>query len=156
MNDQLHIHIDSLEHGPCRFEGALPAAVLDLGNEPSIRNIGDLEYDLTAERRSDSVLVRGHVKASMDLECSRSGLFFSTIVEDSAFLRDYSISECPGHLDLTDEVREAVVINIPPFPVAPEAQSGDFVPPRLTLGEQSDDEEAGNDPWSALNNLPLS
>lgn len=154
MIPSLHLHIDTLDRGPVRLEGVLPAAVLELENEVSVRNIGDVAYNLVAEKKSRDVLVRGSVEAPMELECSRSGLFFSTIVRDSAFLRDYSIPESDGHIDLTTDVREAVVLNIPPYPVSPEAQSDTFIPPSLPekLAPPPATDGAA---WKVLDNLNL-
>jgi uncharacterized metal-binding protein YceD (DUF177 family) len=156
MSAQLHLHTASLERGPVHLEGTLRGTVLDLGNDPFIRNVGDIAYELDAERKSTDILIRGTVQAEMELECSRSGRFFSTTVKEFAFLRDYSISECTtGVLDLTEDVREAVLLAIPTYPVSPEAQSESFTPPGVKI--QSDDEpDSEGSPWSALNNLDLS
>lgn len=156
MSAQLHLHTASLERGPVHLEGTLRSTVLDLEKDPFIRNVGDILYELDAERKSTDILIRGSVQAEMELECSRSGRFFSTIVKESAFLRDYSISECPtGVLDLTGDVREAVLLAIPTYPVSPEAQSESFTPPGVEV--QSEDEpDSDGSPWSALNNLDLS
>ncbi|MCC5844852.1 MAG: hypothetical protein JJU05_11425 [Verrucomicrobia bacterium] len=160
MSAQLHLHTASLERGPVHLEGTLRGAVLDLGNDPTVRNVGDIFYELDAERKSTDILIRGSVRASMDLECARSGRFFSTEVKESAFVRDYSISECPtGVMDLTEDVREAVLLAIPTYPVSPEARDESFTPPGINPGgdETESDNEPGTEgsPWSALNNLNL-
>jgi uncharacterized metal-binding protein YceD (DUF177 family) len=151
MFEPLTIPLEALEKGPFRLQGALPGHFLELENEVAIRNVGDVAYDLTAERLQQEVLIRGSIEAPMELECVRSGLFFSTIVRDSAFLRDYSIGDLEGDLNITEDVREAVVIEIPAYPVSPEAQSEDFEIPRLP-GEFQDDSPPGPDksPWKDL------
>ena len=90
----------------------------------------------------------------MELECVRSGLFFSTIVRDSAFLRDYSLDDLEGDLEITEDVREAVVIEIPAYPVSPEARSEDYEIPRLP-GESREDGGPGTDegPWKDLDHF---
>ena len=152
MSAKLHLHLETMEHGAILLEGRLPGAVLDLENDPTVRNIGEITYKLTAERKSHEILVRGTVEAPMELECSRSGLFFSTIVQESAFLRDYSISDLKGHIDLTEDIREAVLINIPAYPVSPEARSKDFVIPEISTDEDPDPTPSA---WSALDDLNL-
>lgn len=154
MSVSLLIPLDALENGPYQLQGSLPGSVLDVDHEASIRNVGAVAYDLTAERVGQEVLVRGVVEAPMELECVRSGLFFSTIVRDSAFLRDYSIDDLQGDLNVVDDVREAVVIEIPLYPVSPEARSEDFKLPRLP-GEWTDDGGPGADesPWKDLDNF---
>ena len=151
MSEPLTIPLDALEKGPFRLQGSLPGSMLGLQDEVSIRNVGDVAYELTAERIQQEVLVRGQVEVSMELECVRSGLFFSTIVRDSAFLRDYSIGDLEGDLDITEDVREAVVIEIPAYPVSPEAQSEEFKLPPLPRELQDDSEpDPDKSPWKDL------
>lgn len=158
MSAQLHLHIASLDRGPLHLDGTLPGTILDLDNDPTLRNMGDISYELEAERRSTDILIRGTVEATLELECSRSGRFFSTNIKESAFVRDYSISECPtGVIDLTEDVREAVLLAIPTYPVSPEAQSESYIPPGVKTEEDNPevDEEPEGSPWSTLNNLKL-
>lgn len=156
MSTQLHLHTASLERGPVHLDGTLRGSVLDLGDDPFVRNVGDIVYALDAERKSTDILIRGTVRAQMELECSRSGRFFSTEVKESAFVRDYSISECSsGVIDLTVDVREAVLLAIPVYPVSPEAQSDSFIPPGVKM-ETDEPPDSEGSPWSTLNNLKLS
>ncbi len=155
MSPPLTIPIDALERGPFHLQGELPGSLLDLEQEVSIRNVGAVRYDLTAERMNQEVLVRGTLEVSMELECVRSGLFFSTMVRDSAFLRDYSLDLPGGDLDISEDVREALVIEIPSYPVSPEADSEEFTLPSLP-GEWTDDRappDADDNPWNDLDQL---
>jgi len=157
MSHPLTIPLDALERGPFHLEGELPGSILDLEEEISIRNVGSVGYDLTAERMNHEVLVRGTLEVSMDLECVRSGVFFSTLVRDSAFLRDYSLDQFEGDLNISEDVREALVIEIPSYPVSPEAESEDFELPSLP-GEMTDDRAppgAENNPWKDLDQLDV-
>lgn len=158
MSYSLPIPLDALENGPYHLHGTLPGSLLDVEHEASIRNVGEVSYDLTAEKVGEEVLLRGRVAAPMELECVRSGLFFSTIVQDSAFLRAYSISDLPGGLqgglDVAEDVREAVVIEIPLYPVSPEARSEEFELPRPpSEWTGGDDSGAGESPWKDLENF---
>lgn len=153
MQANVLLHVESLDKGPVLLEGTLPGTVLELEGDPAVGRVGEVRYRLTAEKKSQEVLVTGAVSVDLELECARSGLFFSTKVEESAFLRDYSISDLQGPLDLTEEIREAVVINLPPYPVSPEAQSDDYIPPGI---DKFADPGKASDTWSALDDLNLS
>jgi len=157
MSNPLHLYISSLDRGPVRLEGALPGSLLDLDGDATVRNAGEISYRLTAEKKSTEVLIQGAVEVPLELECRRSGLFFSTLIQESAFLRDYPISDVPsGMIDLTAEVREAVLLLLPSYPVSPEARSESYVPPGLA-GEDADEApETEASPWSALDILHLS
>lgn len=150
MKPPLQVSLESLERGPTTLSGALPGSLLELDGEKEIRNVGDICYEVTVSKAGSEVLATGSVEASMELECVRSGRFFSTIVRDSAFLRDFSTEEIGETLDLTDDVREAVLLQIPGFPVSPEASSDEFELP--TLPDHLTD-EGGASPWSDLDNL---
>jgi len=150
MKNPLLVSLESLEHGPTQLSGSLPGALLELKEEDGFRNMGEIQYDLTATRTGSEVLVTGSVEAPLEMECVRSGQFFSTKVQESAFLRDFSIEEIGGDFDLTDEVREAVLLQIPNYPVSPEAQSDDFELPALP-SELTDDDDTS--PWKDLDNL---
>ncbi|MGA0332637.1 MAG: YceD family protein [Kiritimatiellia bacterium] len=155
MSTALLLSIEALEKGPVRLSGVLPGSFLELENELSIRNVGELRYELLAELKGNEVLVTGEVEAPMDLECVRSGAFFSTLVKDSAFLRDYSTEDSADSLNLSEDVREAVVLQIPAYPVSPEAQAADFELPKLPseLTEEPNDTEKS--PWNDLDQLNL-
>jgi len=150
MKSPLLVSLESLERGPTRLSGTLPGTIMELDGEEGIRNVGELVYELTVSKTGAEVLATGSAEAAMELECVRSGRFFSTNICESAFLRDYSIEEIGDTLDLTDDVREAVLLRIPGFPVSPEAQAEDFQPPALP-GEPTDGDDSS--PWSQLDNL---
>jgi uncharacterized metal-binding protein YceD (DUF177 family) len=152
MKAPLHVSLESLERGPTTLSGALPGSVLELEGEKEIRNVGDLSYEITVAKAGSEVLATGTVEASMELECVRSGRFFSTIIRDSAFLRDFSTEEMGETLDLTDDVREAVLLQIPGFPVSPEASSDEFELPSLPDHLKDGD---GESPWNELDNLSI-
>ncbi len=152
MNPKVLLFLDALDRGPVRLEGELPASILELSEVSSCRNVGPVSYRLLAEKKGEEVLVRGEVEAPLELECSRSGVFFSTIVRDSAFLRDYSLSECGDSVDVTADLREAVLLKIPLYPVSPEALSRDFSLPSLPGDEAP---PTGSRIWEALDTLHL-
>jgi uncharacterized metal-binding protein YceD (DUF177 family) len=156
MKKSLHIQMETLDKGPVQLTGTLPGRFLDLKDEPSIRNIGDISYTLTVEKTGHEILAMGSLEVPMELECVRSGLFFSTIVSESAFLRDYSTEDLREGVDLSEDIREALVIRIPAYPVSPEAQSPDFELPKLPSKLTDDSENnAGNSPWNDLDQLNL-
>ncbi|WFB37449.1 hypothetical protein P3T73_06705 [Kiritimatiellota bacterium B12222] len=155
MPHPLHLSLEALEKGPVTLSGELPGTFLDLEQEASIRNIGPVIYDLVADLKGKEVLVMGKIEVAMELECVRSGAFFSTIIKDSAFLRDYSTEDPTDQLDLSEDVREAVVILIPGYPVSPEAQGDDFELPALPPELTDDSNASGKSPWNDLDQLNL-
>lgn len=153
----LHLHVSLLQvqDKPLHLEGELSPLSLDLEEDEWANADSGIRYVLDAEVVGDELLLRGTIEADLELHCSRSGGFFSTTLGDSSFLRSLSISELPESLDLTEEMREAVLIQIPSFPVSPEAQSDGFELPEVP-GNPSDPEDENDSPWSTLDGLELS
>ncbi len=155
MTKALIFYLESLEKGPFTLSGEVPGAFLELEKDTTVRNIGPICYDLQAELSGNEVLVRGQIEVTLELECVRSGAFFSTKLSDSAFLRDYSTEDAGESLNLAEDVREAVLILIPTYPVSPEAQSADFVMPKFELGGDEDVDSGEKSPWNDLDQLNL-
>lgn len=155
MISPLIFSLDSLAKGPFSLSGEMPGSFLELDNDPSFRNIGPIIYDLKAELSGNEVLVTGVLEVTLELECARSGAFFSTKLSDSAFLRDYSTEDSGDSLDLAEDVREAVLMLIPTYPVSPEAQSADFVLPAWEIGGADETENGKKSPWNDLDQLNL-
>jgi len=156
MSDPLSVSLEALDHGPVKLSGSLPGRFLDLESDPAIGEVGEISYEIEVERKGSEILATGTVSAPIELECVRSGLFFSTILQDSAFLRDYSSEELGDTLNLSEDLREAVVLQIPTYPVSPEARSPDFKLPTLSDGTPGTNERPdGDSPWDDLDQLNL-
>ena len=155
-NHTIALLTSDLRLGPIRLEGELSEDVVDLQHDSRVKVLSGLRYLLDAQLFGEELLIQGTAEIDLELECARSGAFFSTTVGDSSFLRAYLISEVPESLDLTEEVRDAVVIEIPTFPKSPEAESKDFVLPGLSKeGQPSDAEDDLGSAWNALDGLDL-
>lgn len=104
--------------------GEAPGDLLDLRDDPVAREAGPIQYALSCERAGEELVVRGTVEAPLRLRCSRCAQFFSTTVQVSSFLHAYEWAEHPEFLDVSADVREDVVLEIPGFPLCDEACQG--------------------------------
>lgn len=153
------IEISKISPGGSRYVGEEPPNVLGLGEERAIRASEPLRYDLTARLVSGEVVLRGRVETRMQLQCGRCAEFFSTLLVDSDFLRDYPLREGQQELDITDDLREAVLLRLPPHPVCGEQCRG--LCPRCgkNLNEGPCDcppqEQPPSDVWRALDHMRL-
>ncbi len=111
------IEISKISPEGSRYTGEDPAEVFELEGNPDLCPTGPIRYDLFAAIVSGGVVVRGRVGAAFDLRCGRCAEFFSTFAEDSDFIRDYPLREGCQELDLTDDLREAVLLRLPVYPV---------------------------------------
>ncbi len=113
------IRIETTQIGEDGFSvsGEEPGELLDLAQDPVALEAGPIRYDLTVERAGQELVVRGQVEAPLRLRCSRCANIFSTIARVSSFLHAYEWAEHPESLDVSADVREDVLLEIPGFPL---------------------------------------
>lgn len=107
-----------------RLSGEEPAEILDLLPEGGFHVSGPVRADLFVHVVSGELLVRGTVEVQVGVQCARCLEFFSTTVRDSAFLRAYPGIHGTEEVDITEDLREAILLNLPLFPVCNDACRG--------------------------------
>ena len=153
----MKIMIKRIPEEGSQYEGDEPASVLELEKDSFCQAVGDLHYDLYAQYISGELVVRGTLAADFGLTCARCSEFFSTTVVDSDFLRAYSVSEEVDSVDITPDMREDLLLQVPPFPVCSKRCRGlcSLCGADLNRGSCSCGPEGRSDMWSALDNLKL-
>ncbi|NLL83141.1 MAG: DUF177 domain-containing protein [Lentisphaerae bacterium] len=121
VSKKLIIDIARLDDGGERYAGELDATALDLVlGDDLVVPASNLAYDLMVEQIGEELLVRGRADMEINCVCSRCAKTFQQHVEDPAIFTAYSLSEDPEFMDLTDELREAMILIFPPYPVCGE------------------------------------
>ncbi|MBT8043065.1 MAG: DUF177 domain-containing protein [Kiritimatiellales bacterium] len=140
-----------------RYEGDDPGSIMQVENESFIRNPGAVHYELHAEQVSDELVVRGTLAVPMDLQCSRCSEFFSTTVGVSDFLRVYSAPEGTDSVDITEDLREEILLQVPGFALCSDGCKGRCPQCGIDLNKGSCTcrREEGPSAWSALDGLNL-
>lgn len=126
----------------------------------------DFEIRLEAQLAGNDVLVRGHLDGSIELNCSRclrgvpigvteevAFLFRPGLTEaEAADAEMYRLPERGDELDLTEAIREHLVLSVPQYAICSEACRG--LCPRCGANLNETEcacESAGEDPrWAAL------
>jgi uncharacterized protein len=138
------------------FEGEEPPDTLVLDEENDlVRIAGPLAYRFTAEVVSRELVLRGELEARAELACSRCAVFFSTTLTDSSFLRAYDLPEGADEVDVTDDLREAILLQLPNFPICSAACKG-LCPQcgkNLNEGPCGCEQPREDDRWSSLDGL---
>ena len=127
--------------------------LLDLARDPVARANGPIRYELAVEPAGQELVVRGQVEAPLRLRCSRCAQFFSTTARVSSFLHAYESAEHPDFLDVSDDVREDLLLEIPGFPLCQAGCKGLCARCGQDLNEGACGcvpPEGGPSPWSAL------
>ena len=139
------------------YEGDEPGSIMQVENDPVVRNAGDVHYELYAQRVSGELVVRGTLAVELELPCARCAEFFSTTVAVSDFLRAYSAPEGMDSVDITGDLREEILLQVPGFAVCSTDCKGICSRCGVNLNTDSCScgKEEGPNPWSALDNLSL-
>jgi len=160
MKHNLIIDLASLPEEGKEFSGELPQEIFDLPADDA-QATGPLEYDVRVQRFESELLITGELSAPFEFTCVRTlHPFIQTIRLDNAAI---SVEiEKQGEIDLTDALREEILIN---FPIDPRCEEGDIpqqceIDPRyLSVDKPTEDELStppraeGDDRWSALDIL---
>lgn len=151
------IRLDRLPEQGKTFEGTEPPEVLSLEQSAEFHPSGPLSYDLYAQLVDGILIVRGEVSAELSGCCARCTQIFSTTVADSGFLRDYSDLDGSEEVDITEDLREAILLNLPHFPLCDESCKG--LCPKcgkdLNEGPCGCSESKAGGAWDALDSLNL-
>jgi len=112
-------------------------------DEEFVHPFGGVRYRLTAQAFGSELLVRGHLEQDFSLVCSRCGGDFDDTVKVDDFTVSYEIDDKSPEVDLTEDVRESIILALPTYPVCSETCPG---------VEQKVSKPA-DDRWSVLDNL---
>lgn len=153
----LHIEIARIPEDGEHLEGAEDGKILDLSDDPFSQHEGDVHYRLFAQYVSGELVLSGSVHTDVKLTCTRCGEFFSTTVSDSSFLRAYDTSEGVESVDVTPDLREAILLILPAFPQCKSDCAG-LCPQcgaNLNHGICSCAPPTGKTEWDSLDSLQL-
>lgn len=157
MQKHLLIDLSNLPEEGKSFAGELSPEIFDLP-EGDAKAVGPLTYDLYVQRFGSELLLTGKLSAPFEFTCVRTlHPFVQTI-----FLEDAAVSQeitAEGDLDVTESIREEVLINFPVDPRcddADEPQHCEIDSRYLAVDKEGADDVGsaprapGNDPWSQL------
>ena len=143
------------------INGEIDSKIFDLPESDSITPTSPVTYDARAYIIEGDLVVEGEFAADFELECSRCLKKFQFSVK----LRGHQLTENlenPTEADLTEAVREDILLALPAYPRCDEGTiprqcpaEGKFEASNqapLEPGEGESDEEAPN-PWAALDEI---
>ena len=139
------------------YEGCDPSSIMTLEKDPLIRSFGDVDYELYAQKVSDELVVRGSLSAEVEMRCARCSEFFSTKVAVSDFLRACPAPEGTDSVDISEDMREEILLHISGFEVCSEECRGRCSQCGANLNEGPCEcaKDNGPSPFSALDDLGL-
>jgi len=138
-----------------KYSGEEKSSILELEENDDLRINGPVRYDLDAQTALNELIVRGKVSIAMTFRCSRCGESFSTDIKDPSFMC-VKESGADQSVDLTEEIREAIILAFPTYPICRPDCRGLCVQCGVSLNK----EKCGcsgkkNNAFSVLDNLKL-
>ena len=140
MEERLIVDASRLDADGEELEGEVDAVDLD---EEFVKPFGGVRYRLRAQLFGSELLVRGRIEQDFDLVCSRCGRDFDDTIAVDDFTVSREIDQKEPEVDLTDEVRESIILALPTYPVCSETCPG--IEQRVQL--------PADDRWSVLDHL---
>ena len=122
------------------LEGEVDCVDID---EEFVRPFGGVRYRLKVQVFGTELLVRGHLEQDFDLVCSRCGKDFDDTIRVDDFTASFEVAENSPEVDVTDEIRESVLLELPNFPLCDEN----------CVGIEQKSEMPTDDRWGALDAL---
>ncbi len=116
MDTRLIVDVARLDREGENLAGVLDDAVLELDGA-LLRAFGGIRYDLFVQLFGTELLVRGTLAQDFDAVCSRCGGDFDFTVTVDDFATSVEIGEKTEFADLTDELRQGIILALPSYPV---------------------------------------
>ena len=111
--------------------------------EEFVHPFGGIRYRLEVQVFGTEMLVRGRLEQDFSLVCSRCGQDFDDTVKVEDFTISYEIGDRNPEIDVSEDLREAVILELPQFPLCDEA----------CPGIERKSEKIEDDRWGALDAL---
>jgi len=121
---RLIVDVARLDKGGDWYKGETAPGLLELGESEFVTPVGGMAYSLKAEPIGDELLVRGEVRQRLQCVCSRCAVTLETETAEPDFIYSAEINTLDEFLDLTAEVREAIILALPRHPVCREDCQG--------------------------------
>lgn len=118
------INVARIPESGLRFEEEEPGEILDLKDADGFRAAGPIHCDLYVQVVDQMLIVRGTLSVKLEAYCARCSQIFSTLVSDSGFLRDFPGIQGTEEVDVTEDIREAILLSLPNFPLCSESCKG--------------------------------
>jgi uncharacterized metal-binding protein YceD (DUF177 family) len=135
-------------------EGEETSDVLALGPHSHIQAQGPIRYVIHVQYVTHELIVSGMVSCRLRFECSRCADPVDLEVKDGDFFVEREVQNVHEMVDLTDEVRESIILAFPSYPLCQSACRGLCARCGVNLNkEHCDCSRPAKERWSAFSGL---
>ena len=153
----IKINVLQLERQELDISGTEGHAFLEIEDTELVQFKDNVSYQLHASLVNRGVLVAGSVKTAIHCVCGRCVKEFKQTVENASVCRYYEDVTEP-ELDITEDIREEMLISIPINYLCSESCKGLCPHCGIDLNKKKckcHEEKTGSDAWTALDDLKL-
>jgi uncharacterized protein len=153
----IKINVLQLERQELDISGTENVAFLEIEDTELMQFKDSVSYQLRASLVNRGVLVAGSVKTAIHCVCGRCVKEFTQTVENSSICRYYEDVTEP-ELDITEDIREEMLISIPVNYLCNENCKGLCPQCGVDLNKKKckcHEKKNGSDAWAVLDNLKL-
>ncbi|MFT4640306.1 MAG: hypothetical protein ACI8T1_003633 [Verrucomicrobiales bacterium] len=133
------------------LQGEIDRNVFDLTDKLA-RPLSPLRYDIQADLAEGFLLLRGRLSADFELTCALTTKLFPFEVLLDPYMESIEV-ENGQFLDLTEQLREDILLALPAYPRAPGAEA-DL--PKKVSEPVPLEKQSGRAEWDALDGLKTS
>lgn len=146
--------LDQIGEAGLDLEGVLPVEALECQAEDPVRGVGPVQAALHCQIAGDELLVDGTLSVSTIMRCRRCNCEWAQRLEQVPYHYDEALDPMPESVDLTESVREAILLVFPSYPVCREDCKGLCAQCGVNLNEtQCECKPPQDDRWGALEGL---
>lgn len=113
----MQVHIKDLTETGLVKEGTLPEGTIDLERDAPVTCPGAMRYRVKVMLVTDELLVDGTLAADVVMRCSRCDGRFEDHIENVPYHYDQTIDAETEYVDLTEDMREAMILAFPSYPL---------------------------------------
>lgn len=119
MNERLTVYLAGVGRDGEELSGTIDDSVYGLDDE-YLKPFGGLRYELGVQLFGSELLVRGRIEQDFVAACSRCGNDFDFTVKIPDFTASFEVDAKSESVDLTEELRESILLNLSAYPVCRE------------------------------------
>ena len=112
----MKIEIKRVFNNPSQYRGEEPSSIFELDTDRIVKFRGPLYYDLEVEAIPGELIVKGELWVEVSLRCSFCNEFFDKTIKTADFLRVIEYVNISEVVDLTNEMRESILLALPFYP----------------------------------------
>lgn len=136
------------------LSGTVPVEALEGRPGDPARCVSAVRCELHCQIVDREFLVDGTLSAELELRCRRCDCMFPETLQDLPYHYDQELDPMPESVDLTEDIRESMLLGFPSYPVCRETCKGLCAQCGANLNEESCNCKPPPDVrWGALDRL---